>query len=264
MKKYLTLNLLLYGIIAVFLSSCSTEKNILFGYNNSKNSIDSAVYEFKKGEKNYKLAEQKIQAGDELKLMNLQSESLISGTNSTSTGASTGTITAGYIVELDSTVLLPVLGKVKLGGLTRENAETLINNLYQKTLLKNPLISLSIINLHVTLLGDFATQGNFLLKKDKTHITEMLGLAGGLNTTADNTNVKIIRGNPKNPQILIVNMSNTDFISDQRVFLQNNDIVFVTQKKSVQNAEKATKTISFVGIGLTLINTIFLIYNLSR
>lgn len=264
MRKYLTLNLILYGIIAVFLSSCKIEKNILFGYNNPKKSIDSAVYEFKKGEKNYKLVEQKIQAGDELKLMNLQSESLISGTNSASTGSSTGTSTTGYVVELDSTVLLPVLGKVKLGGLTRENAETFINNLYQKTLLKNPLISLSIINLRVTLLGDFSTQGNFPLKKDKTHITEMLGLAGGLNKTADNTNVKIIRGNPKNPQILIVNMSNTDFMGDQRVFLQNNDILFVAQKKSAQDAEKMTKNLSFVGIGLALVNTIFLIYNLSR
>ncbi len=263
MGKNLFLIILLHCSILQLLTSCGVEKNVLFG-NNNKKPLDSAVYELQKGKKSYKVTEQKIQPGDELKLSNLQSESLISGTMASSSGASSGANGGGYFVEIDSTVLLPVLGKVKLGGMTRENAENMVNALYQKTLLKNPLISLSITNHHVTLLGDFTLQGNFPLKKDKTHLVEIIGLAGGLNKTADNTAIKIIRGNPLNPQVLLVNASNINFMADERVYLQSNDIVYVAQKKSAQNAEKISKTSAFVGIGLTLINTIFLIYNFSK
>ncbi|TAF79400.1 MAG: hypothetical protein EAZ51_07730 [Sphingobacteriales bacterium] len=265
MGKYLSLNLLLYSILLLFFSSCGSEKNILFGANYNKNKTDSAVYELQKGNKNYTLTDQKIQPGYELKLNNLQNESLISGTSAAAGG---GVAAAGlgntYLVEGDSTVMLPVLGKVKLGGLSRENAENMVNALYQKSLLKNPLINLTITNLSVTLLGDFSAQGNFPLKKDKTHLTEILGVAGGINTTADVTKVKIIRGNPASPQVLMVNMSNPNFMADKRLYLQNNDIVYVAEKKSVQNANKAGKISSFVGVGLALINTIFLIYNFTR
>jgi polysaccharide export outer membrane protein len=249
------------------LTSCSTEKNILFSSKDANTKATSPVFEVEKGSETLPNKLQTIKAGDELILKNLQNDGLVSGTGSisSSTSASAGSSSpSGYIVQSDSTAVLPVIGKVKLGGLSRSQAELEINALYQKTLLKNPLITLSINNLYVTLLGEFSQQGNFPLKKEQTNLVEIIGEAGGLKPTANPHRIKIIRGNPSNPQILIVDFTDINFMKDKRMYLQQNDIIYVEPIKSAQNQEKLAKVSTIVSVGLTLINTIFLIYNFSK
>ncbi len=263
MMKYFFTKLLCYLIIVSFLSSCGTEKNILFVGNEGLNTSKMPVFELQKGIDSTFNKPQVIKPGDELILKNLQNDALISGV-STSAGSAAVTISNAYVVENDSLVTLPVIGSVKLGGLTRLAAEKQINALYQKSLLKNPLITLFISNLQVTVLGEFSQQGVYPLKKEQTHLTEIMGQAGGLNPSANNKRLKIIRGNPQNPQILIVDLTNVDFMKDKRVILKNNDIIYAEPKKSAQNTEIMAKTSALVSIGLTLINTIFLIYNFTK
>ncbi|TAH00980.1 MAG: hypothetical protein EAZ15_07955 [Sphingobacteriales bacterium] len=265
MMRYFFTKLLYCLIIANVLSSCGTEKNILFVSKDVVNTANLPVFEIQKGSDSLLNKPQVIKPGDELILKNLQNDALISGVNSISGLSNSSTpLVNGYIVESDSLVILPVIGSVKLGGLTRLAAEKQINALYQKSMLKNPLITLSINNLQVTLLGEFSHQGVYPLKKEQTHLAEMIGQAGGLNLSANNKRLKIIRGNPQNPKILMVDLTNIDFMKDKRVILQNNDIVYAEPKKSAQNADKMTKTQVLVGMGLTLINTLFLIYNFTK
>lgn len=264
MIKYIFVKLMCCFFLVNFLSSCSTEKNILFIGKDVVNDVNSPVIEIQKGSKSLTDKTQVINPGDELVLKNLQNDALISGVSTSSGANNTSTTTTGYIVETDSLVTLPVIGRVKLGGLTRLAAEKQVNALYEKSMLKNPLITLAINNLQVTVLGEFGQQGIFPLKKEQTHLTEMIGQAGGLNLSANNKRLKIIRGNPQNPQILLVDLTNIEFMKDKRVFLKNNDIIYAEPKKSAQNSEKMTRVSAFVGIGLTLINTIFLIYNFTK
>lgn len=264
MMRYFFTKLLYCLIIANVLSSCGTEKNILFVGKEVVNTANLPVFEIQKGSDNLLYKPQVIKPGDELILKNLQNDALISGVISTSSTNVTSIEPITYLVENDSSVTLPVIGSVKLGGLTRLAAEKQINALYQKSMLKNPLITLSINNLQVTLLGEFGHQGVYPLKKEQTHLAEMIGQAGGLNLTANNKRLKIIRGNPQNPKILMVDLTNIDFMKDTRVILQNNDIIYAEPKKSAQNADKMTKTQVLVGMGLTLINTLFLIYNFTK
>lgn len=264
MRRYIFTKLICFLVVVQFLVSCGTEKNILFVGKDVVNAANLPVQELQKGSDSLFNQTQVIKPGDELMLKNLQNESLISGVSASSTVTNTSSAPNGYIVENDSLVTLPVIGNLKLGGLTRLAAEKLINASYQKSMLKNPLITLSISNLHVTVLGEFNNQGVFPLKKEKTHLAEMIGQAGGLKPSANSQILKIIRGNPTNPQILLVNLTNVDFMKDKRVILQNNDILYVEPKKSAQNPEKLTKVSALVGIGLTLINTIFLIYNFTK
>ena len=259
--KYIFVKTFFLLLIVQLLSSCGTEKNILFAGKDINTVITTPVFEVEKGSEILPDKVQTIKPGDELILRNLQNDGLISSTNSASATASSP---SGYMVQSDSTTVLPVIGKVKLGGLTRKQAELEINALYQKTLLKNPLITLSINNLHVTLLGEFSQQGNYPLKKEQTHLVELIGEVGGLKPTANPQRIKIIRGNPANPQILLVDITDINFMKDKRMYLQQKDILYAEPRKSAQNAEKLTKVSTLVSVGLTLINTIFLIYNFSR
>lgn len=262
--KYIFVKVFFFLLTIQLLSSCSTEKNILFVGKEANTIITTPVFEVEKGSEILPDKIQSIKPGDELILRNLQNDGLVSSSTSSTSTTNTGAIQSGYIVLSDSTAVLPVIGKVKVGGLSRMQAELEINVLYQKTLLKNPLITLTINNLHVTLLGEFSQQGNYSLKKEQTHIIEIIGEAGGLKISANPRKIKIIRGNPANPQVLVVNITDINFLKDKRMYVQQNDIIYAEPLKSAQNAEKLSKVSVYVSVGLTLINTIFLIYNFSK
>ena len=140
----------------------------------------------------------KIKSQDLLQIKNLQTNKDIVDLNPqlSATPVATGTSTnspsqlEGYLVEDDGTVALTGLGRVKVAGLTRVEAQTLIQNLYSKEILRNPIIELKIINLKVTILGEVRAPGNYILTKDKTILIDVIGQAGGLTANANEKKCK--------------------------------------------------------------------------
>jgi polysaccharide export outer membrane protein len=149
-------------------------------------------------------------------------------------------------------------------GLTRIEAQKKIEDLYRKTLLKDPIIELKINNLKVTIFGEAKAQGNFPLTKDRTTLIEMLGEAGGLTDRANETNIKIIRGTQKNPQVTEIDLSNIQSINDPRAILQNGDIIYIAQNKRAVRNDKIQNFSSIFQPALLLFNTALIIVTLIR
>jgi polysaccharide export outer membrane protein len=169
-----------------------------------------------------------------------------------------------YQVEDDSTVALPVIGHVNVVGLTRAQAAKLIEGLYRKSLLKDPIIEVKIVNLKVTLLGETKLQGNFPLTKDRTTLVEMIGEAGGLTDKANETNIQIIRGDEANPQITVINLRDIRSIHDPRAILQNGDIIYIAQNKRAVRHDNLQNLSVLSQPVLLLLNTALIIFTLSR
>jgi polysaccharide export outer membrane protein len=238
-------------ILVFFISSCSTVKDTLFGDKiKKKNSIPVEAISLSEL-KNIKEFRQIISPGDLLFIRNLQNETQVLGYISGASGQSTS---AEYTVEVDSLVTLPFLGVVKLGGMSIPEAEAYLNKAYAKTLLKDPIIKIFISNLKVTLLGEFAKQGNIPLKKNYTHLTEVLGDAGGLTLKADASRIKIIRGDLKNPEVIQVNLRNIKSLGDSRLFLRNNDILYVDIKPSAKFFDELNSARTLVGIAVSILS----------
>ncbi|HVV54746.1 MAG TPA: polysaccharide biosynthesis/export family protein, partial [Mucilaginibacter sp.] len=195
----LTITLFLSGIL--FFTSCSYKpQQVLFEQSAGSASDSSGMNQSGNGTSDYKIRSQDI-----LQIRNLQStryivdEEPVTTTTTGGGGVAAGQAAQGqtYQVEDDGTVALPVIGHVHVAGLTRAEASKLIEDLYRKNLLKDPIIDLKIVNLKVTVLGEVKAQGNYPLVKDKTNLVEMIGEAGGLTDRADEKTIKIIRGDPK-------------------------------------------------------------------
>lgn len=256
--------LLLFSFVVFTLSSCSSRKNILFNTANEKNISNLPVYTIQEGYDALNTKEQIIQPGDLLNIRNLQNEALISGLGGQNLQTMNQTNNMDYRVEADSTVLLPVIGKVKLAGMNRLQAQEELNRLYQTQLLNVPIITLQISNLTVTFLGEFGRQGNFILQKDQVHLVQMLGEAGGLNTRANKRRIKIIRGNLKHPEVLVANLEDINSLSDPRLMLRNNDVIYAEARGAFQTLDRLGPTTSLLGIGLSILNLYLLISNLSK
>ncbi|HEY4197450.1 MAG TPA: polysaccharide biosynthesis/export family protein [Mucilaginibacter sp.] len=263
MRFFNTLIILILSFGIITCSSCSfKQEQVLFKQPTAVENLPTVQDTSGAGTSDYKIRSQDI-----LQIRNLQSTKyIVDEVSSTSTGSGSGNAAQGqtYQVEHDGTVALPVIGHVSVAGLTRAEAAKLIEGLYRKELLKDPIIELTITNLKVTILGEIKTQGNFPLVKDKTNLVEMIGAAGGLTDKANEKNIKIIRGDPKHPQITEVDLGNLKTLADPRIILQNNDIIYIAQNKRAVKNDQIGSFSTTVSPILLVLNTALIIYTLIR
>jgi len=251
-------------LLVITLSSCSTKQQQLLFKERTTNPDTAKISLANSGNGT---SDYRIRSQDILQIRNLQNIKYIvdeAPATTTSSNSNSSITTQGqtYQVEDDGTVALPVIGRVPVVGLTRAEAAKHIEDLYRKDVLKDPIIDLKIINLKVTMLGEIRAQGNFPLVKDKTNLIEMIGEAGGLTERANEKNIKIIRGDPKNPQITEVDLSKTGTLADPRIILQNNDIIYIAQNKRAVKNDNLQNINTTLQPALIILNTALIIYTL--
>lgn len=246
--------------IALLGSSCSTRyKNALFT-NKTDLVTDTVKTVYVVNSDEEAGGYYKIKANDILSIRNLQDIRYITATE-TQNGT---TQLTNYRVEDDGNVTLPVIGKVQVTGLGRKEAAAKIEEIYKQKLLKYPIIELTIVNLKVTLLGEFVKQGNYLLEKENTTLIDIIGEAGGISPKADAKTLKIIRGNRQNPQIIYVNLKDINSLARPELILKNNDIIYI-EPQGIYNTQERVQSLSSVFQPvLIVLNTALLIYTFSR
>jgi polysaccharide export outer membrane protein len=207
----------------------------------------------------------RIQPQDILQIRNLQDIKYIVNETATPSGAIAGGNASqgqSFQVEENGTVALPVIGHVKVVGLTRIEASKLIEDLYRKNLLVDPIIELKITNLKVTLLGEIRGPGNYSLTKDRTTLVEMIGTAGGLTESASDSDVKIIRGTEKDPKVTLIDLGDIRSINDPRAILQSGDIIYFAKNHRAVRTDNLQSFSSVFQPILLLFNTALIIFTL--
>lgn len=254
--KYILVSLLLYCVI---ICSCSKQyQNALFKSDLPINvdTIKTVHVINDKGAPNEKY---RIKANDALSIRNIQDDNFLS--TSSVTKAATSNI---FRVEDDGTVILPVINAVSVVGLTRKEASDKIQTLYKKNLLKDPLIELTVLNLKVTLFGEFGSQGNFLLEKENTSLVDILGMAGGITPKANPKTLKIIRGDRSNPEIIYVNLRNIKSLASPKLILQNNDILYIEPLPIYNTSERLQSITIVIQPLLLIVSTALLLLNFTK
>ena len=215
----------------------------------------------------------KIKVNDLLALRNVQNKewgataSTGTGIGATSATNSTGSSMSNvqsYEVQPDGMVNLPAIGKVQVAGLSRREATAKIEGIYKAKLLPDPIIELSIVNLKVTLLGEFSKQGNFLLERDNTTLIDIIGEAGGISKTADPKTLNIIRGDRSKPELIYVNLNDINSLASKKLVLQNNDIIVLQTTKGAATSDKLQSYSNILQPLLVVVNLAVLIFTLSR
>jgi len=111
-------------------------------------------------------------------------------------------------------------------------------------------------------LGEVKTQGVIPLIKDKTTLVEVIGEAGGFTDRANETNVKIIRGDEKNPKVIVADLNDIKSINDPNNVLQNGDIIYVAQNKRAARNDNLQNFSTLTAPILILFNTVLIIFTL--
>ena len=181
-------------------------------------------------------------------------------------GQGAGGTAAGsaFLVQADGTVVLPLVNRIKVSGLSLLQADSVLKIRYDEYY-KEAFVTTRVTNNRVFVLG--APGGKVIsLDNDNMNLIEVLALAGGIDGGGGGgsggglyryggkaSNIRIIRGNLKNPRVQQINLTTLDGMRRANLQMEPNDIIYVEPvRRPLQEALlDAAPIISFASLILT-------------
>ena len=136
---------------------------------------------------------------------------------------------SGYTVDSEGNISFPVLGKVRVDGMTREQiAEYLTTQLKEQELIKDPVVTVEFMNLFVSVMGEVNHAGRIKIDRDNFTILDALSEAGDLTIFGKRERVLVLRQENGKQVVYGVNLCDARQIYSSPVYyLQQNDVVYV-------------------------------------
>ena len=221
-----TLSLILMVLAAV---SCSTPKGISYFQDLQPGVTELTItdpVEIKVGPKD-KLSI--LVNAQDPKLTNMFNLPILSQQIGLETTSNTARGVSGYTVDNNGYINFPVLGQVKVEGMTREQiAAYLTDQIKEKELIKDPVVTVEFINLGVSVLGEVNKPGRISINRDNMTILDALSEAGDLTIFGMREKVLVLRQENGKQRVYGVNLCSADQIYSSPVYyLQQNDVVYV-------------------------------------
>jgi len=164
----------------------------------------------------------------------------------------------GYLIDANGLIDFPVLGDIKLEGLSKQQSVDLIKEKL-KPYLNEPTVIIRILNYKVTVLGEVRNPGTFTIPNDRVTVLDAFGIAGDLLITGSRKDVLVIRENQGKIEEYRLDLTSSSFLNSPVFYLQQNDVVYVAPNRAKQNS--AAVNISNVGLifsGLSVVLSMLL------
>jgi polysaccharide export outer membrane protein len=165
-----------------------------------------------------------------------------------------------YLIDGKGEVEFPVLGVLKLGGLTRIEAIDLLKDKLHPNYLKDPIVNIIITNFKVTVIGDVRNSRVFQVENERVTIFDAIGMAGDLNISGVRENVTVIREEFNKKNKYVIDLRSNNIMTSPVYYLQQNDLIYIEQNTSrIQDAAYTRSTGLFISLASVLISLITVI-----
>ncbi|WP_232457108.1 polysaccharide biosynthesis/export family protein [Polaribacter sp. SA4-12] len=249
-------NYLLFVFLSVyFFSSCVSKKEIIYFQNDE---IDQS-----KVSNSYKTI---IKPDDllQITITALDTEAvkpfnLSAVTYSTSSNSAIGVAQQqSYLVDNSGEIDFPVIGKLKIGGLSRDEVINLLKEKLEPDYILNPNINIRIANYKISVLGDVRQPGAYTIPNERITILEAIALAGDINISGKRDNIMVQREEDGQKIQYRVNLLSNNINISPVYYLQQNDVVYVEPNYArIQSASSNSNTslfISVTGLIITIVS----------
>jgi len=164
----------------------------------------------------------------------------------------------GYLVDANGNIKMPLVGTIKVSGLTTNQAE---QKIYKKVApdLKDATVTVRIMNFKITVLGDVEHPGVYPIANERVTIIDALGLAGDLNITAKRKNVLLIREIDGERKYFTIDLTSKNLFDSPYYYLKNNDALYIQPSKVKYNQVNRSgyETASLLLSALSIIAIVF-------
>jgi len=241
----------------IFLSSCSSKKDILF----IQDSKPETQY-------NFKFEDIKIMPDDILRIKvsssSLELSSLYTFQLSSQTSNSIDAFQIeGYLVNSDGYINIPSLKPIMVKGLSVAQVSDLIQQLLKdQEDLKNVTVDVKILNSYFTVLGEVNKPGRYNFLKNNLDIFEALGIAGDLTINGKRNDVKIISKVNGNLKVDKIDLTSSELFMSENFQIFPGDIIIVNANNArVKNAGLIGNFGNLLSVLSFLLSTVIVIGN---
>ena len=265
MKKFISF---IFAVtLLIVMSSCGTSKSVAYIQNSDSINYDNSRY----------LYDAKIMPKDQLTISvntvnpeaSLPYNLLLQ--NSYTQGrtlSTTGGTLMPYLVDNEGYINFPVVGRLKVSGLTKSECENMILEKIRPYMAEteNPVVTVRMSSYSVSVIGEVARPGSFQVAREKITILEALAQAGDLTIYGVRDKVKLIREDATGKkEIHTLDLTNANIVNSPYYYLQQNDIVYVEPNKvKAQNARVGNMTTLWFSATSILISLTSLLYNILK
>ena len=164
--------------------------------------------------------------------------------------------TLSYLVDPNGDIEFPILGKIHVEGMTRNDLVNYLTTEIGKDV-KEPIVYVSFKNYKITILGEVRSPGTYTIDSEKINILQALGRAGDLNLTAKRENILLLREENGVVTHHRIDLRDKDILESPYFYLQQNDVIYVSPSATrVATATTATGIWSVVLSSLTTLITV--------
>ena len=236
-------------LIALFLlTACGSKKDIIYFQDIDKIPTTAYAYDMASHEV-------RIMPNDNLLItvsaFNPQTV-LVFNTVQLDRGSSTNLEWQGYLVDENGYINFPVVGKLHVAGLTKQEAIDLIQNkvsLY----VEEPVVNLRFLNYQIFVLGEVNRPGAHTISEEKVSIPEILALAGDMTIYGNRRDVVLCRVENGAKKFYHIDMTSSALFFSEHYYLQQNDILYVQPNSArVRSSTNLNSNMSIISVVASL------------
>ncbi|AWA31321.1 sugar transporter [Flavobacterium magnum] len=161
-----------------------------------------------------------------------------------------------YLIDKEGNIEFPILGSIKVGGLTKSEAVDKIKTALKKYI-TSPIVNLRIVNYKISVMGEVVRPGLYTVQTERITLPEALSQAGDLTIYGDRKEILIIRDVDGVKTHHFVDITSADFINSPFYYLDQNDVVYVKPNQTKVNSSvvgpNVTVGISAISLLITII-----------
>ena len=161
----------------------------------------------------------------------------ISSTNVEGSAIGSGSTVGGleFTVEKDSTIMIPVLGRQKVGGLTVKQFEDTLINLF-KNQYQDPYIQLRVTNRRCVVFSSTGNSASIVsLNNNNTTLLEVLAMTGGISNMGNARLIRVFRKVKDRREIYLIDISTIDGLKYADMVIQGNDYIYIEPRAKIIN-----------------------------
>ncbi|MDE7349641.1 MAG: polysaccharide biosynthesis/export family protein [Muribaculaceae bacterium] len=173
-----------------------------------------------------------------------------------------------YNVTSQGTIDYPIIGTIKVEGMTRSELSAFIKGeIMGRGLIKDPVVTVEFLNVGISVLGEVASPGRYDINADVITILEGLSLAGDLNIQGQRENIKVLRREGDKVKTYTVDITDgKGLLQSPAYYLKQGDVVYVEpnnirKRGTIANGNSVTNISFWISIASLLTSAAILFKN---
>ncbi|MDT0675830.1 polysaccharide biosynthesis/export family protein [Autumnicola musiva] len=171
--------------------------------------------------------------------------------NTSEGNSSSGDSESGYLVDSEGNIDFPVLGSIKVAGLTKSEFKEKLTQMLSKYL-GDPIVAVRYLNYRITVIGEVNNPSTFVIPSERVSIIEALGMAGDLTVYGKRDNVLLIKEAEGVRRAVRLNLNKKEVLNSPYFYLGPNDVLYVEPVN--YKKEQASSTRNNISLILSIIS----------